>query len=179
MTPAAALEGSASYYLYVRGGILGVKDAGGKAMASSWTQSPAWTTGTAPDNEGPSVTGTNPAAGATSVDVDVRPQVTFDEALDGASVSSGTVRLIDAAGNAVAQASGSPQLSADGRTATITPASPLDENSEYRIRVIGGSGGVKDLAGNAMASTWTQPSPFETENLPPGAVSNARRSDVK
>lgn len=179
VTPAADLEGSSSHYLWVRGGILGVKDTSGKALASSWTQSPAWTTGTAPDTEGPSVTSTSPSAGASDVDVDVTPQVTFDEALAGASVSASTVRLIDASGAAVSQASGSPQLSADGKTVTITPASPLDENAGYRIRVIGGSGGVKDLAGNAMDSTWTQPSPFETENLPPGMVSNVRRTDVK
>ena len=63
--------------------------------------------------------------------------------------------------------------------AQVTVPAALDENASYRIRVIGGSGGVKDLAGNPMDSTWTQPSPFETENLPPGVVSNARRTDVK
>ena len=61
---------------------------------------------------------------------------------------------------------------------TITPAHDLAERTRYRIRVIGGEGGVKDEQGNPMDSTWTQPTGFTTENLPPGAVSGLRRDDV-
>ncbi len=132
----------------------------------------------AADTEGPSVTGTDPADGATDVDVDVHPQVFFSEPLDPASVTPDTVRLLDPDGNPVAQASGSPALSADGKTVTITPAHRLAERTRYRIRVIGGESGVRDREGNPMDSTWTQPSGFTTENLPPGTVSGLRRNDV-
>ncbi len=132
----------------------------------------------AADTEGPSVTGTDPADGATGIDVDVHPRVFFSEPLDPASVTPETVQLLDPDGNRVAQASGSPALSADGKTVTITPARSLAERTRYRVRVIGGANGVKDRDGNPMDSTWTQPTGFTTENLPPGNVSGLRRSDV-
>jgi hypothetical protein len=99
--------------------------------------------------------------------------------MDPASISSSTVQLLNSAGTPVAQAAGSPVLSVDGLTATITPAASLGERSTYRIRVIGGSSGAKDKAGNALASTWTQGTGFTTENLPPQAPTNNRRSDTR
>lgn len=179
ITPADPLAYDSSYRIWVRGGSTGVTDASGVAMAADWRQEPAFTTGTSPDTEGPEVTGTDPADGATDVSVDVQPEVTFDEALDPASVTAQTVQLLDAAGQPVAQAGGSPSLSADGMVVTIVPAASLDERSTYKIRVRGGSTGVKDEAGNARSSDWTQPTGFETENLPPGAVTNLRRTDVR
>ena len=128
---------------------------------------------------GPTVTGSDPAAGAADVPVGVQPKVFFDQALDPASVTPQTVRLLDAAGVAVPQAAGSPQLSADGLTVTIVPRDPLAENATYRIHVTGGPSGVKDLAGNPMASDWEQSPGFTCENLPPGAVGGLRRTDVR
>lgn len=177
--PADDLAHEAEYHLWVRGGTSGAKDASGKPMASDWNQSPGFTTSAAPDTEGPSVTGSNPADGAADVPVGVHPTVSFDEELDPASVTASTIQLRDAAGQPVAQASGSPQLSADGRTATIEPAAALGELARYRIHVVGGSAGVKDLAGNGMDSTWEQPNGFETENLPPGDVTNNHRTDTR
>ncbi len=133
---------------------------------------------TAADTEGPSVTGTDPADGASGVAVTVHPRVFFSEALDPATVTADTVQLLDPDGRPVAQASGSPSLSADGKTVTIVPAADLDERTRYRIRVVGGEAGVKDRQGNPMDSTWTQPTGFTTENLPPGTVPGLRRDDV-
>ena len=89
------------------------------------------------------------------------------------------MQLLDSTGAPVAQAAGSPVLSADGLTATITPAASLKERATYRTRVVGGSSGAKDRAGNALASTFTQATGFTTENLPPKAPTNNRRSDTK
>lgn len=111
--------------------------------------------------------------------VDTQPTVTFSEPVDPATVTASTVQLIDLNGQPVAQAAGSPTLSADGLVATIRPANDLAQTSNYRIRVIGQDGGVKDLAGNPLAATFTQPNGFTTENLPPSQVSNVRRSDVR
>lgn len=102
----------------------------------------------------PEVSGTSPVDGATDVAADVRPTVTFSEAMLGSSVTNATVRLLDAAGSPVTQAAGSPALSADGKVATITPAAALAQGETYRIEVLGGASGVKDLANNAMASTY-------------------------
>lgn len=110
----------------------------------------------------PTVSSTDPADGATGVSTSVRPTVTFSEAMLASSVTSGTVKLLDPQGSPVAQASGSPSLSADGRTATIVPASKLESDRTYKIQVVGGSTGVRDLANNPMASTYTHATGFRT-----------------
>jgi len=117
----------------------------------------------------PTVTSTDPADGASGVAVTVRPTVTFSEPMLASSVSSSTVRLLDAQGASVAQAPGSPSLSTDGRIATISPASSLAADRTYKIQVLGGTGGVLDLAGHPMASTYAQATGFRTaaDTAPP------------
>lgn len=110
----------------------------------------------------PSVTASFPSSLATGVPVSVQPTVTFSEAMKASSITATTVRLLEPSGSAVAQAAGSPSLSADGRTATIAPASSLEFGRTYRIQVVGGATGVRDLANVAMISTFTQGSGFTT-----------------
>ena len=179
ITPASNLGYVKTYRVNVIGGASGAKDITGKAMASDYTQSPGFTTATAPDTTAPTVSSTNPADGATSVVITVKPQVVFSEAMDAATITASTVQLLDSTGAPVAQAAGSPALSADGLTATITPAASLKERTNYKIRVVGGSSGAKDRAGNPLASTFTQTTGFTTENLPPKAPTNNRRSDTR
>ena len=95
------------------------------------------------------------------------------------SITTATVQLLNAANQPIAQAAGSPSLSANGRVATIVPAATLGEPQNYRIRVIGGSSGVTDVAGNRMASTYTQSNGFTIANQPPGTVGNVRREDTR
>ncbi len=174
ISPAVDLAWEATFRIRVAGGSSGVKDAAGAAMAADYQQATGFTTADAPDTTGPSVTSTSPADGATDVPVSTSPTVTFDEAVDPASVSSSSVQLLDAGGQPVAQA-GSPQISPDGRTVTIDPAANLDETATYRIRV----SGVTDQAGNAVSPAYQQPNGFTVENLPPGDVTGARRTDVR
>ncbi len=111
------------------------------------------------DTTPPTVSSTNPAAGATGVVASVRPTVTFSESMSASSITTSTVRLIDvASGSAVAQSSGSPSLA--GAVATITPGVALGAGKQYRIEVSGGTSGAKDLAGNALAQNYTQSPPF-------------------
>ena len=110
----------------------------------------------------PIVTATTPTDGAVDVAVDVRPTVQFSEPVTTATISAATVRLLDAAGNPVAQASGSPSLSPDGTVATLTPAGDLDQGGTYRVEVLGGSAGVLDLAGHPMDATYAQSAGFQT-----------------
>src|SRR5262245_14401184 len=110
----------------------------------------------------PAVSSTVPADGATGVAVSVHPTVTFSEALLPSSVTSSPVRLLDESSAAVAQASGSPSLSPDGKTATITPLAALAEGKTYRLQAVGGASGVQDLAGHTMAATFTQANGFAT-----------------
>jgi hypothetical protein len=96
------------------------------------------------------------------VSVDVDPTVTFSEAMLASSITSANVRLLDDSSNAVAQAAGSPSLSADGLKATITLAAPLAQGEYYRIQVDGGPTGVLDLGGHGMSTTFTQATGFRT-----------------
>ena len=110
----------------------------------------------------PTVSATTPLDGANDVSVDVQPTVRFSEPVTSATISAATVRLLDAAGGAVAQASGSPTLSPDGTVATLTPASALEQGLIYRLEALGGASGVHDLAGHPMQATFTQPIGFDT-----------------
>lgn len=179
ITPSANLKYSTTYRIQVLGGSAGAKDQSGKALAADWTQSPGFTTAAAPDTTAPTVSSSSPADGSTNVAVSVKPFVTFSEAMSAGSITSSTVRLLDPAGNPVAQAAGSPALSSDHKTATITPAANLKETTVYKLQVVGGSSGAKDEAGNPLASTWTQSTGFTTQNLPPGLVNNNRRTDTR
>jgi hypothetical protein len=127
----------------------------------------------------PSVASTDPADGATGVTVTIHPDVVFDEAMDPATITTATVRLLDSGSQPVTQAPGSPVLSPDGLTATITPAADLTQGATYRIQVVGGASGAKDLAGNPLASTWTQPTGFTTaaDSTPP-SISNVQAVNV-
>src|SRR5262245_24484518 len=110
----------------------------------------------------PSVSSISPTDGATGVSPTVKPTVTFSEAMLASSVTATNVKLLDDTGAAVAQAAGSPALSSNGLTATITPAASLAQGKTYKIQVVGGASGVLDLANHGMASTFTQATGFST-----------------
>jgi len=105
-----------------------------------------------PDTTPPSVTGRTPAPGATAVAIGTTVAATFSEQLDPATVNSGTVTLSSAGGTV----SGSVAYNSTNRIATFTPSAALANGTTYTATVRGGSTGVKDLAGNALASnvTW-------------------------
>lgn len=112
----------------------------------------------------PQVASTNPLDGQPNIPVTVHPTVTFSEAMLASSITTSTVRLLDAVtGTPVTQAAGSPSLSTDGLTATITPAANLTAGKTYKIQVIGGATGVMDLANHPMASNFLQGTGFSTQ----------------
>jgi N,N-dimethylformamidase beta subunit-like protein/uncharacterized protein DUF4082/Big-like domain-containing protein len=115
-----------------------------------------------PDTAPPTVTSFTPVASSSNVNTGANVTATFSEALDAASVSGATVELRDPA-NAVVPATVS--YNATTLTATLDPTSALAAGVTYTARVKGGSTGVKDVAGNALASdkTWS----FTTAQSPP------------
>lgn len=117
----------------------------------------------------PTVSSTTPADGATGISIAVHPTVVFSEAMLPSSITSSTVRLLDDTSTPVAQAAGSPALSVDGLTATITPAANLAQGKTYKIQVIGGASGALDLANHGLASTYVQATGFSTvaDTTPP------------
>ena len=101
----------------------------------------------------PRVSGTIHANGATNVAVNTKVGATFSEGMDPSTINSTTVFLMQGA-TVVPGA-----VSYSGVSAVFAPASILAPRTLYTATVKGGAGGVKDLAGSAMASdfvwAWT------------------------
>jgi hypothetical protein len=155
LDPASALAPSTQYTATVRGGTAGVKDVAGNALAAdrTWTFTTAASAPT--DTTPPTVTAVDPASGATSVSVDADVVATFSEAMQASSISGSTVTLT-AAGSTTPVA-GTVSYDATTRRATLNPTSALAASTQYTATVRGGTAGVKDVAGNALAAdrTWT------------------------
>ena len=151
LVPAANLAPGTVYTVTVRGGAGGAKDLAGNAMASDYSWS--WTTSAAADTTAPTVSGTVNANGATNVAINTRIGATFSEAMDPLSVTVKTFFLTQGA-TAVPGT-----VSYSGVSAVFNPLDNLLPNTVYTVTVKAGALGVKDLAGNAMASdfviSWT------------------------
>ncbi len=148
LTPTTSLIPGASYTATVKGGANGVKDLSGNALASDFI----WSFNTAADTTPPSVTSVNPVAGATGVVTTTLVNVVFSEAINPATVNSSTVQLLGPGSSAVAA---TVTYAGASKTATLQPNSGLASLTAYTIVVSSGAGGVKDLAGNAMAANFT------------------------
>ena len=107
------------------------------------------------DTVAPTVASVTPAAGATAVPVTTTPTATFSEAIDAATLTSGTFTLTPAGSTTAVAATIT--YAAGTRTATLTPTGSLLTGTQYTARVRGGATGVADLAGNRLAAdyTWT------------------------
>jgi len=113
-----------------------------------------------PDTTPPGVTGKSPTAGATGVALTTNVTATFSEAVAG--VSSSTFSLTPPSGVPISAAV---TYAATSRTATLDPSADLAANTTYTASL---SGGIADLAGNALAPmSWS----FTTAAMPlPGAT---------
>jgi hypothetical protein len=122
--------------------------------ASNYWVDVVFNTTVPPDNTPPTVSGQFPASGATNVPTGTTVQATFSEAMDAATITTNSVTLRDSTGTLVAAG-----VSYDHGTltATLTPNSPLVKGTTYTVTVKGGSGGVEDIAGNALAAdvSWS------------------------
>lgn len=111
------------------------------------------------DTTAPTVTSAVPGAGSAGASTRVAPTATFSEPVNPSTVTGTTFTLKDASGAAVTAT-----VSYDIATlkATLAPSSPLATNTTYTATIKGGTNGVKDTAGNALAAdyTWT----FTTSN---------------
>src|SRR5205823_493815 len=103
----------------------------------------------APDTTPPTVASATPANGATGVNPTTSVTATFSEAMNAATIGSSTIVLRDA-GNAVVASTVS--YAAGSHVATLTPTQGLTAATVYTATITGGSGGVTDLAGNALVN---------------------------
>jgi uncharacterized protein DUF4082/Big-like domain-containing protein/G8 domain-containing protein len=103
------------------------------------------------DTTPPTVTSTTPVGGATGVATSTTVRATFSEAMTAASISATTFQLRNPA-NAVVTATVS--YNATTNVATLTPSQLLAASTTYTATITGGGTGVKDAAGNALASNF-------------------------
>ncbi|MFC7850676.1 Ig-like domain-containing protein [Arthrobacter sp. NPDC057388] len=120
------------------------------------TDSGSRASGTTPppgDTTAPTVTGTSPAAGATGVAVAANVTGTFSEAMDAATITSTTFTLQTGTTTVPAAVT----YNSTNSVATLNPDTDLAAATTYTATIKGGTGGVKDVAGNALASdrTWS------------------------
>src|ERR1017187_7915693 len=99
-----------------------------------------------PDTIAPTVTLTVPANGQTAVPFNRIVSVAFSENMDPASITTSTFLIT---GPGVTPVLGT--VARAGTTATFTPTVPFTANTIYTGTI---TTGVKDLAGNAMASNF-------------------------
>ncbi|MCO4238409.1 Ig-like domain-containing protein [Pseudarthrobacter sp. MDT3-28] len=105
------------------------------------------------DTTAPTVTGTSPTDGATGVAAAANVTGSFSEAMDASTVTSNTFTLKTGTTTVPAAVT----YSSAGNVATLNPTADLTANTTYTATIKGGSSGVKDVAGNALATdkTWT------------------------
>ncbi len=163
LVPSVALSKSTTYTVSIAGGNGGVQDAAGNSLAQTITST--FTT-VVPDLTPPTVTSMNPASGATNVLADTAVTITFSEALDASTVNSTNISLRTNAGVVVAAAV---TYNAASHTVTLTPNTPLSNNAVYRVSV---ANGVKDAAGNALATSVTTSFTTIAAPVPSAAMSS-------
>ena len=95
----------------------------------------------------------------------LRASVTFSEAINPATVNSNTFQLFGPGNTLV---TGSVSYSSASNMATFLPAAALATSTSYTAVVTGGSGGVKDLTGNAMTGNFTWSFTTAATLPPPG-----------
>jgi serine protease len=145
-----------------------VRSYNGAADVRSYTLavSAAGTSAPALGGEQAWVRNVSPADFATGLGSGTVPAVTFARAVDPASVTAATVRLVHGRSGATLPATVS--FDAASGTATLTPAAALQDNTPYRIVVAG----VRDSAGAAQVGRFT--TTFRTVDVAPPAVANLR-----
>jgi len=115
------------------------------------------------DTTAPTVSAVTPTEGVTGVAATANAEATFSEAMDPATISGSTFTLTKQGSTQPLTA----QVSYDAasKKATLNPTADLEAGATYTATIKGGSGGVKDLAGNPLGTnkTWS----FTTSASPP------------
>jgi hypothetical protein len=133
----------------------------GSTIMKTWSFT---TAGGGIDVTAPTVLSAVPANNTTGVAINSHPTVTFSEAMTASTVSSATFTLNQGT-TAVAGT-----IAYSGNTATFTPSASLVANTIYTGTI---TTGVKDAAGNALASnyTWSFTTASAADVTPPTVLS--------
>ncbi len=132
-----------------------VRDLSGNAMSSDYT----WSFTTV-DTTSPIVSSTSPVNGATGVAINSIITATFSEVMQSSTINTNTFTVSDGKDNI------SGTVSYSGTTATFIPSRNLSDSTIYTARI---TTGVRDLAGNALASpyTWSFATTGDVDIIPP------------
>ena len=141
-TPASAFTGGSNIEVK----IAGVRDVTGNILNPAFTFAFTIRGG---DLTPPTVVAATPTATDSNAPITVAPSVTFSEAMDPSSINTANITLADAESGAAIV--GTVSYDAGANKAIFTPAAPLAIAARYVLTV---STGVKDLSGNALASTF-------------------------
>ena len=107
--------------------------------------------GTSTDTTAPTIAGTYPDNNGTDILSNISTvDIGFSEAMDASTINSGTIKLKQ--GSTVVAAT--VEYNVGDRTVYIMPTNALRPGSTYTIFVVSGTSGVKDIAGNALASDY-------------------------
>ncbi|MEK7322830.1 MAG: Ig-like domain-containing protein [Pseudomonadota bacterium] len=135
--------------LYTSTITVAAKDAAGNSLASNyvWT----WATAATADVAAPTVASSSPADVAVGVCINKTINATFSEAMDPLTIDTGTFTLVVTAGGAAV--TGVVAYDTLTNIATFNPTANLTGTpaTNYTATIKGGTSGVKDLAGNALA----------------------------
>ena len=114
------------------------------------------------DATAPTVDTVSPTNGATGVALATNVDATFSEEMNSSTLTASNFTLKTQ--NASTTVAATVSYDSATRKATLDPNSNLAPNTTYTATVEGGSGGIKDLAGNALGQghSWT----FTTAPLP-------------
>ena len=131
-----------TYTIYARG----VDDSGNIGSAVSITI----TIGSGGDVTPPIITSVSPLNREAGVSTTTAVIANFSEAINSSTVTAVTFQLRNATNNLV-----NASVSTIGNQIILTPSSVLGGSSTYTVTIVGGSSGVKDLAGNALVNNYT------------------------
>jgi hypothetical protein len=108
------------------------------------------------DKTPPEVDEVSPVEGTQGVERGIK-EVTafFSEAVQAATLTSDTVQLFSGNSTRPIKATLIRNPSTDPTSVTLTPSSKLDAKTRYTAKIKGGQNGVKDLAGNPLASDYS------------------------
>ena len=178
MNPTANLDFNATYTINILGGASGVADHANNILATTYTSS--FTT-EASDTTLPTVSSVIPANGASEILATSNVSAVFDEAMDESTINTTNFELRDSY-NALVPAGVS--YDAVTNTALLDPLGSFNYGAVYTARIIGGSNGVKDIAGNALVAdyswsfTITTPPSINSVSPNSGAIDVLIASDV-
>jgi hypothetical protein len=141
LNPTANLTADTKYTVTLTNAI---KDVAGNPLANTtWT----FTTGPAP-----TVSARTPASGATAVSRTANITATFSEAVSGVGATTFTLK------DAVTGTAITATVSRNGTTNQwiLNPGPTLAANTRFTVTLTGGTGSIRDLAGNPLATTsWS------------------------